>query len=239
MSVVSPNLRQRGSTLIEVLVALSVLAMISLLTYGAFDSLNKTKAGLERIHGRYHEARVTMARVSRDMQSAYLSAHKPHLRGSVLPAWETHFIGVSSSPVDRVDFVAFTHRRLKKNAHESDQNEIGYRSGRSPKGEVLQLWRRRDIRLDMYPDKGGVYEVLVSDLDMFRLRYLDALTGRWTERWDTRSTPVGLQSRLPLQVEIELVLNEGVRKTSGGPREPLKMVTKVRPQIPEILRFAQ
>ena len=67
----------RGFTLLELLVAISILAMVSVLIYGAFAAMRKSKEGLERVQERYREGRMAMQRLSRDIESSYLSLHVP------------------------------------------------------------------------------------------------------------------------------------------------------------------
>jgi len=70
-------MNRRGFTLVELLVAIAVLAMVSMLIYGAFAGMRRSKEGVERINDRYREGRLAMARIARELQSAYLSAHVP------------------------------------------------------------------------------------------------------------------------------------------------------------------
>jgi general secretion pathway protein J len=61
---------RRGFTLFELLIAIGILAMISILIYGAFSSMQRSKQGLERLQDRYREGRLAMQRVSRELQSS-------------------------------------------------------------------------------------------------------------------------------------------------------------------------
>jgi general secretion pathway protein J len=226
----------RGFTLLEVLIAIGILASISLLIYGAFAGMKQTRDGLLRVSDRYREGRIAMTRISQELQSAYLSSHLPI--NAQLAVVQTAFIGTRGTPADRVDFNSFAYRRLDRDAHESDQAEISYFSATDPKREgVTDLVRRVSSKLDLDPQKGGRVDVLATDIDLFDLEYLDALTGQWVETWDTRQA-IGQAGRVPLQIRILLVLNGGQRANAGRGRDTIRLISKVSLPIQKPLTFA-
>ena len=228
---------KRGFTLVELLVATAVLTFISLLIYGAFSGLQRSKDGVTRINDRYHEGRGALQRIAFDLQAAYLSAHVPLDRSQAVV--QTGFVAESGSPADKLSFNAFVNRRLDENVRQSDQAEISY-SGAAVKGQsgVIDLLRRLDPSPDLEPEEGGRVEVLATDIDLLDLQYLDPLTGLWQERWDTTQALTGQPNRLPLQVKVTLVLNGGSRAGSDSARDKITLKTKIMPQIREALSFA-
>lgn len=224
-----------GFTLVELLVAIAVLSMISILIYSAFSNMRLNKEGIQRISDRYREGRMAMARITRELQGAYISLHQPiDLSQQVV---KTSFIGTRGTPADRIDFNAFAHVRVDRDSHESDQAEIAYFGASEPKTGVNNLVRRESSKLDQYPDKGGRVEVLATDIDLFDLEYLDPLTGQWSETWDTTQA-TGQLNRLPLQVRVILVMNEGKRGSDQKSRQPVRFVTKIPIPIQRPLTFA-
>src|SRR5688500_4175306 len=113
-----------GFTLIEVLISIAILAAITSMLYGAFAALKRSKDGLGRVQDRQREARLAMARITRELQSAYVSAHAPLNQAMVVQ--KTLFKGQRGTPADRLDFTAFANRRLERNGHQSDQCELSY-----------------------------------------------------------------------------------------------------------------
>lgn len=210
--------RGRGITLLEVLVSIGILAIIGTLIYGAFDGMSRSRTGIARMSDRYHQGRAAIARISREVQTAFLSRHQPTDRNLVVRL--TAFTGEDSSPADRLDFTAFAHRRLLRNVHESDQCEIGYFGSRNPENNKLDLVRREAKTIDTEPTRGGVVNVLVEDIERFDVQYLDPLTGEWVDSWDS-TQPAAQFERLPSQVRVTLVLNGG----AGG--EPITFQTKI------------
>lgn len=230
------SFRRRGFTLLELLVAISILAMVSVLIYSAFSSMRRTKEGLERVQDRYREGRIAMQRVTRELQSAYLSQHLPS--DPSLLAVSTAFIGARGNPADRVDFNAFANLRRDRDAHESDQAELSYFGSSNPdRSGTTDLVRRLSARPDLEPTRGGRVEVLATDIDLFELEYLDAQTGLWSETWDSTQV-TGQPGRLPYQVRITLVLNSGRRLVAGGARQRIRLTNTVHLPIQQPLNFA-
>jgi general secretion pathway protein J len=197
---------RRGLTLVEVLVALAILAMIGVLLYGAFDSMSHAQRA-EGIRGeRAREGRSAVLRMSRELSSAYLSLHVP--QNLSLLTRTTAFVGQNGGHYDRLDFAAFAHRRVEADSKESDQAEVGYFVVPDPdKPEKMDLVRREQTPIDTDPKRGGIVNVLAENVESFDMRYLDATTGQWLETWDTTQTS-GQLLRLPLEVRIILVLKD-------------------------------
>lgn len=234
--VTHPQSRTEGFTLLEVLVAIAVLAVLSMLLYGAFAGLKRTKEGVERINDRHREARMAMTRMVRELQSAYLSAHEPV--PPTRPVQKTVFKGTAGIPGDRIDFVAFAHRRLDRDARESDQCEISYYVASNPdKPGVVDLLRRESALIDLIPEHGGRLEVLATDVNLFDVAFLEPLTIQWLESWDSTQA-TGQLGRLPTQVRITLVLNGGRRSARGRAQAPIRLITKVALPIQRALTFA-
>ena len=231
MSRSSPSRRPhrdaaRGLTLIEIMIAVSVLSMVSLMIYAAFSSLSRGKARASTLGERYRLARVAMSRMAREVSSAYLSAHRAGV--PALQVTASAFVGTNR----RVDFNAFAHRRIVKDAHESDQCELSYFTvSNSKRSNQTDLVRREQTIIDEQFGKGGAVQILVDDVDTFSIRYFDPMTGNWIDTWDSLSSSANL-NRLPLEIEFYLVLK-------GGPAgEPIRLRTKTQLQIPQVLDFA-
>ena len=220
---------QRGMTLLEVLVSLGVLAMISLLIYGAFDSLSRGRKGEALRVDRARQGRDAMDRITHEMQAAFLSMHNP--ANLSLVTRQTAFIATNSSTFDRIDFATFAHRRVERNAKESDQAEVGYFVVKDPDhDEKMDLVRREQAPPDYEPKKGGVVNVLAEDVELFDIRFLDPLSSQWVESWDSTQL-TGQLNRLPLEVKVTLVL----KPVKNSP--PFRFVSKFMLQMQQPLSF--
>ena len=229
--------RARGFTLVELLVAIVIMSLISVLIYNAFASMKRSREGIERVDDRYREGRLAMARMTRELESAFISFHAP-INTSLLVE-RTAFIGTTGTPADRLDFNSFSNRRLDRNSHVSDQCELSYFGSSNPdQPGVTDLARRVSTTLDLDPKKGGRVEVLATDIDLFDLQYLDPMSGSWVDTWDTTQSITGQPARLPLQVRIVLVLNGGARQGSERGQGSIRLITKVELPIENGLNFA-
>jgi general secretion pathway protein J len=105
----------RGMTMIEIMVAIAILAMVAVLIHGVIDSLSRGKKGEEMRADRAHQGREAMQRIVRDLSAAYLSWHLPAIPSLITE--RTAFVGRSSTPFDRIDFTAFAHLRTDRDSH--------------------------------------------------------------------------------------------------------------------------
>jgi general secretion pathway protein J len=224
---------KRGMTLLEILVSMAIMAMISLLIYGAFDSISRGRRGEAMRADRARQGRDAMERMVRELEGAFLSLHTPS--APALITRQTAFVATSSNPFDRLDFASFAHRRITAESHESDQAEIGYFVVKDPNvDEKMDLVRREESPIDVSgildPKRGGVINLMAEDVEMFDIKYLDPLTQQWVESWDSTSIS-GQLNRLPIEVRIELQM-KAVAHTP-----PFKYVTKVFIPIQGALQF--
>jgi general secretion pathway protein J len=221
--------RARGMTLLEVMVSVAILAMMSVLIYGAFDSLSRGKRAEEMRVERARQGREAVLRIARELTSAYLSMHQP--QNIALATRITAFVGKGGRTQSRVDFSSFAHRRIQRDQPESDQAEIGYFVSRDPdKDGKFDLVRREQSPPDMEPTRGGVVNVVAEDVEEFELKFFDPLTGSWQDTWDSTQVS-GQPNRLPLEVRVKLTL----KGTAGG--NPSTFTTKVMLPIQQPLTF--
>jgi general secretion pathway protein J len=205
-------------TVIEVMVAMAILASVGSLVYGGFAQTARSKSTLDKQLNRYHELSMAMERMVRELSMAYMSVHinlVPSLQGQ-----RTTFIGKDSGFGDRIDFTSVSNMRVFRDAKESDQNELSYFVTDAPDGNGHVLARRMSVRVDDKPNEGGRVEVLLTDVLEFDLEYLDPVNWEWQKSWDAVEG-VGQQNRLPVQVKISLTV-PGI----ANPRDKETFVTR-------------
>jgi general secretion pathway protein J len=197
-----PGIRRRqlqGMTLIEIMAAMAILAIVTSLLYSAFVQTSRHKARLQHEVERYHEIYAGMERIARELSMAYTSVHRnpnEQLRSVI-----TGLVATDSGDNSRVDFTSFSHQRLYRNTHESDQSELSYFVTTDPKTQLRVLARREQRRIDDDFRKGGQVQVLIEDVANFELSFLDPLTTEWAGTWDTTTTSAQ-PNRLPSQAKI-------------------------------------
>lgn len=214
-----------GMTLVEVMVAVTILAIVTTLVYAGFVQTMRNKRRVEEQSDRAHVIRVAMERMVRELSQAYVSVHvnpSPSLQAML-----TCFHGYRHGRASRIDFTSFSHRRLVRDANESDQNELSYFVARHPdEPDRRVLARREQRRIDDQPDRGGAISILVDDVEDFRLEYLDPQTAEWVDSWD--AAPTGTHpNRLPMQVRITLEV-PGMRERRRTERYVTRAVIPIR-----------
>jgi general secretion pathway protein J len=205
----------RGFTLLEIILAVTILALIGTMVYGGFSQTALNKARVEEDVDHSRVVHMALERMTRELTMAFVSTHaNPSLDLRVM---ETAFIGKDHGNEDRIDFTSFSHRRLYRNAKESDQNEISYFVAEDPDDPRARvLARREQNRIDEDPRKGGKSQILVPGLTEFSVEYLDPLISEWVQAWDSEDM-LGQANRLPTQIRIRLSVED--------PRRPGKVET--------------
>ena len=214
-----PQSSRAGLTLMEIALAVAILAVIATLTWGSIARSFDAYETVTDIDRRYHNVRVAMNRMSKELSMSFLDSDRRH-RGKER-MWKTIFKSESGSPFQQLHFTAFAHEILRADSKESDQCEISYFGATDPdRPGQLNLMRREDPRIDREPTEGGRAYVLAENIKDFKVRFFDPKDDDWTDEWDTLDDEE-YRGRLPTIVEITLVI-EDERK------QELKFVTKTR-----------
>ncbi len=219
-------------TLLEIMVAMVMLATVSTVIIGSFRQSFRIRDHTQKVYDRYKDVRMGMHRMAREISMAYLSLHhnvnEPHT--------STWFSGER----DELHFTSFSNLRMVRNVDESDQGELGYyvKRGEASDGRrVNNLMRRLDATPDDEPLKGGIEYVLVEDVKDIEFEYWDPTKEideqGWTDEWEA-----GKQQ--DEEGEDGMVLPERVRITltvNGVDNKPLSFVTQATIMVKEPLDF--
>jgi general secretion pathway protein J len=206
-----------GMTLVEIMVSLSIIAIVATLLYSGFSQTARIKERVESQLDREHEIRSGIERMAQEMATAYTSAQRNI--NEALRTMITGFVAKDEGSNSRVYFSSFSHRRLYRNAHESDQNELSYFITQDPDDRSKDvLARREQRRVDDDLEKGGQVQILISNVTGFSLSFFDPLTKEWSSTWDTTQS-ASQPNRLPLQAKINVTVpnlsGRGMDQTFG------------------------
>lgn len=189
-----------GFSLLEILIAVAILAIVLLLTYQTSSQTLKTKKRIEEKELVYHAGRVAMEKMTLDIAQAFLVTTKEHqgdAQGS--PLMKTVFKGDESS----LYFASLSHIRLFRDSKESEQTEIGYHLERDPDSDGQILERREAPFVDANPEEGGRWIPLTEGVKELKLEYYDGEQDDWVSSWDSNFDK---KDRLPKGVRIRLTL---------------------------------
>lgn len=210
------SLRRRvrqGFTLLEIIVAVSILALIGVLTFETVANALDARDWLEQDDDANQSARIAMDRLHRDFELAWLT---PNVQA--VNTFKTIFIAKNEDP-DQIWFTSLSHRRIHQDARECDETEITYWTEEDPNNdEALVLLRREAPRIDQEPEKDGTILPLAYGVKTFNVRFLDPTVNEWKDEWDTAG--VETPYRLPRAVRIVLEM------LAPDPDDPERQVTR-------------
>jgi general secretion pathway protein J len=194
-------MRRRAFTLVEVMLAVTLLAVIGAVVAGTLTNTLKARDLLASDDAVQRSVRVATERLTHELQLAYLTPHT-----SAVATYRTVFVAQHNEPVDVIWFDALSHRPLYHNAHECDQTEITLWAEQDPENPDLAVLMQREApRIDQEPDQDGVILPIAHGVRRFDLRFLDGQTAEWKDVWD--STGAETPNRLPRAVQIVLVIS--------------------------------
>jgi general secretion pathway protein J len=206
-------MRQDGFTLIEIMVALVITAIVLTLVYSSFSAVMDTRERVMNASDLDTTARLVLTRLTREIESAFIVKRPedlpPESRYTIFEGAQEN---VDQRPADRISFTTFAHTKRGVDADESDQALISYEVEAMPTEpgheEPLALIRREWRRIAP-PGETQFYEPrpipLAEDIQGFRLRFLNE-DGEWVDEWN--STDIRTLDLLPVAVEITLTLRD-------------------------------
>jgi general secretion pathway protein J len=196
-----------GFTLLEILVALTITAIVLTSVYGVFTSLSAAKEELENDGEIYHQARVLFDRMGREIRSTY---YRPTARDTLFQGGEG----------DRFqDFLELTTSITSPTLpRASGISRVRYEIRDNPEDrEALPVLVRREESLLPGATAEGMEHQLTGGIRTFRVRFFDGQ--QWHEEWNA-SGQTGLPQLVELFLEIE------------RPGQPLAFLTAV--EIPRM-----
>lgn len=210
---------RRGFTLLEIMIATTILAIILVTVYGVVSRALYAKNHSEDRADLYASGREAALKIADELEGAL-----PPIAGRNIG-----FIGTPGTervPMDSVQFDAVVHRLYSTTETRGGRALISYSLDPIPDTPNLFALRRQEQLLteaapeedvnagtadnpDAAPAEPAVYAAYVLDqVAGLRFRYLDPLTGEWVDSWDTtvQPPPGQLPIGLPGAVEVTLFL---------------------------------
>jgi general secretion pathway protein J len=236
------RLRPRGAarggfTLVEVMVSVTLLAVLMLILWGSFINVyNIQDASTARFES-IRAAQAALRRMQREISMAFVSkiGEIPTNENQEV-TYQTAFIGTR----DRLDFTAFAHMRTRAGEIASEQAEVSYYLARVQgrrDGRLHQnLVRREQAPIDGDMQRGGYLYTLLQDVESLTFEYWNSereIAGdAWERSWDsTDPGVVGLPPRVRITLEIldpicQIIRNDPDRRRCELRRPPLRFTAQ-------------
>ncbi len=204
--------RSRGFTLVEILLAVSLLSIMVTVMYSAFHTMGRIMRRTQQTKDTYQAARLIMARMRQDLSCAYASPTQTNFM------FRGENIEEADGAADALTFVSSGHIISGRDVPEGDFAEISYYLDENNPGILV---RREDLSPDDEREVGGTLSILGKNVVGLDLTYLDGTeqTARraggmetlldetleeeeaWLEEWDPEE-----KTYLPRAVRINVWL---------------------------------
>ncbi len=217
-------MKERGFTLLEILIAIFILVLVVSAVFGAFSGTFKVVTETEIQGEIYAAARVALERISEDLASVYvgdLAKTKQPEAGP--PRQRFLFVGedhkVDEQSADALRFLSWAHVSFKAGRQSEGPAEINYYTQYDEETGALTLYRSDTLDYLESPENGQGGLLLCEGLKWLDFIYYDR-EGDAHNSWDTteNSSNAELPSRVAISIGFENALD---------PENPLQFMTGV------------
>jgi general secretion pathway protein J len=192
----------RGFTLLEVLIAVAILAVILLILYGTYASSMDAVQIARQKQQAHQRARIALDRIVKDLECASIQAHidlPENIRLGMIGEDGEIF----GKPSDRLDFTTLAHVCVGDTGIKTDLCEVGYHLVQDPENEGYILYRRDAGPPDDDFTEGGKSHELARGVAGLDFKFLDH-RGNEFDSWN--ATEGEHSNTLPSIISVKLIL---------------------------------
>ncbi|WP_176761089.1 PulJ/GspJ family protein [Desulforhopalus singaporensis] len=165
---------QQGFTLLEVLFATTILAVVISIVYGAYHTSFRTIFGAGEVVQETSDARIIIERFNEDLFAAVIGA------GSYLEGEQQ---AISEKRADRLRFMSSTCLQVGNNIHSQGRCMISYETEPDDETGLLRLLRKSvPYRIGQQSIQDSRSHLIGKGLALVRITYMDS-DGNETDEW--------------------------------------------------------
>jgi general secretion pathway protein J len=197
---------QTGLTLLEVLVSVSIFAVILSLLYGAYHAQMKTTDEIEDAARINQMVRAIFERMTKDLESAVIRF--PNIATVGLLGMKSEDRVEDGLPADRIRFTSLSHLEPGDSRYQTDLCEIGYMLELDPEGPGFRLIRTDDPTPDGDMNSGGAMLELATSIGGLDFVFGDD-AGNIINQWDDSELNRGGKAPSIITITITLLDRSG------------------------------
>ena len=186
--------KQIGFTLIEVLIAIAIFAILSVLAYGGLSSVIESKQQTEDALTRLRQLQLTMTKLQRDIEQVSAREAKDEFGGSLLKL---------SSGQDSELLIQFTRNGWRNPAEltRSHLQRVAY------KLDEDKLIRMTWPYVDRAQDAQAIETLLIDNISEIKFKFYDSES--WSDNWPKQSAFAADEEHdLPRAVEVTIKMGD-------------------------------
>lgn len=187
--------KEKGFTLLEVILAMAILAFITASVWASLYSIASSKASVEKRDDFQQMIRIVLDRLTQDLSLAFAIPQS---------ARKTGF----STRNDRLSFTTLSHREMDPYLKECETTMVSYLMENDTERPGLYILKRKENRRlteDFSEDDTRPIELL-KGITRLEFEYYDG--EKFAKNWDFESMDALQKGKIPKAVKIDLVVKD-------------------------------
>ncbi len=206
---------RRGMTLVELIVAITLTAIVVGSTTTILRSMTAARTRVDRQAKLEQQAQLALRAITTALRNAYRTDAND---------WELEGLkdATDGPPADRIRFFTTSRMRMRPGQPESDTRECEFFLARAEGEQLPVLLRRMDPTRNVAPDGGGILQRIAGNVVSLAFAYNDGT--QWQQVWpaDYRAWPVAIAVHVIVADEKDSTVTASARAIVGYTYQPVK-----------------
>jgi type II secretion system protein J len=240
MRILPPGFKEKGFTLIEVMIAILLLALMSIAVYQVTTRSFSLNAQLGQESTDYIAIVLSLQNVETDLSQIYtppldpaLAPKDPNSQASQFWSAPLRSDGMRRSRLqgskEKITFLSNGNRRVEEDSPQSDFQKVTWEIERNAEG-AYSLYRSTDwdaFNVDDGVAAKPIRVALLENLTSAKFTYYRTENKTWDETWDSEGRFVKPEARFPQLISLKVELPDPMNNANNQTWEVV-----VRPNFP-------